>query len=227
MVNGSTAVIPVPLKMTTAFIVKEEGTILVDSGYPGSEGAILGKLDELNIAPKDGRLIVLTHCHPDHAGSASILREKTGAKVLIHRLDADKLRNGTQGELHSVRFVGRILKLFFDREKTSKYPPIEPDIIIDDSFDLGEYGIRGQVISTPGHTLGSVSVILDNGDAIVGDLLIPSFLSNKPNFPFWADDLNELKKSIQKLVNYAPKRVYIAHFGGPYSLADLKEKFRV
>lgn len=225
--DESTAVIPVPLKMTTAFIVKEEGTILVDSGYPGSEDTILRKLDELSIAPEDVHLIVLTHGHPDHAGSASILREKTGAKVAIHRLDAEKLRNGIQGELHSIRFVGRILKLFFDSEKNSKYPPLEPDIIIDDAFDLGEYGIRGKVISTPGHTLGSVSVILDNGDAIVGDLLVPSFLSNKPNFPFWADDLNELKRSIQKLINYSPNRVYIAHFGGPYSLADLKEKFHM
>lgn len=129
--------------------------------------------------------------------------------------------------MHSIRFVGRILKLFFDSEKASKFPPLEPDIIIDDSFDLSEYGIKGKVISTPGHTLGSVSVILENGDAIVGDLLIGSFSSKKPSLPFWADDLEELKRSIGKLIKYAPKKVYIAHFGGPYSLADLKGKFRV
>lgn len=76
-----TAVTPVPLKMTTAFIVKEEGTILVDSGYPGSEDSILGKLAELNIAPEDVRLIVLTHCHPDHTGSASVLRQRLPTEV--------------------------------------------------------------------------------------------------------------------------------------------------
>ncbi|NLU56382.1 MAG: MBL fold metallo-hydrolase [Methanosarcina thermophila] len=43
------------------------------------------------------RLIVLTHGHADHAGSAAALREKTGAKVAVHRLDADKVREGRQG----------------------------------------------------------------------------------------------------------------------------------
>ncbi|WP_340820708.1 MBL fold metallo-hydrolase [Methanolobus sp. WCC4] len=224
---GSTSVIPVPLKMTTAFLVKGEGIILVDSGFPESEDTIIGKLDELDIAPEEVSLIVLTHAHPDHAGSASALRERTGAKVLIHRLDADKLRNGTQGELNSIRFVGRIMKPFFEREKMNKFPPVEPDIIIGSTFDLSDYGIKGEVIHTPGHTPGSVSVILENGDAIVGDLIVPSLLSNKPNFPFWADDRSALKKSIQKVVSYRPERVYIAHFGGPYSSSELKAKFRV
>lgn len=228
--NTSTTVIPVPLKMTTAFIVKEEEeeeAIIVDTGYPGSEDAILEKLREHDIAPEDVKLIVLTHGHPDHAGSAAKLREITGAKVAVHCLDADKLRTGSQGELKPARFIGRVLRPFLGRGKSTHYPPLEPDVLIEDLFELDEYGVTGKVIATPGHTPGSVSVILDNGDAIVGDLIVPSLLSNKPNIPFWADDLNEVMKSIQKLVDYAPEKIYIAHFGGPYSLEDLKESFRM
>ncbi|UGV41698.1 MBL fold metallo-hydrolase [Methanococcoides orientis] len=225
--DTSTNVIPIPLKMTTAFIVRGEGTILVDTGYPGSEDAILEKLHEIDIAPEDVNLIVLTHGHPDHAGSAAKLREITGAKVVINRLDANKLRTGTQGNLKPSRFIGRILKLFLGHGKNTRYPPLEPDILIEDLFELDEYGVLGKVISTPGHTPGSVSIILDNGDAIVGDLIVPSLLSSKPNIPFWADDLNEVMKSIQKLVDYAPERIYIAHFGGPYTLDDLKKSFRI
>ncbi|WP_052402806.1 MBL fold metallo-hydrolase [Methanococcoides methylutens] len=225
--NKATNVIPIPLKMTTAFIVRGEGTVLVDTGYPGSEDAIIEKLREVDIAPEDVNLIVMTHGHPDHAGSAAKLHEITGAKVAIHHLDADKLRNGIQGELKPARFIGRIFKPFLGRGKSTRYPPLEPDILIEDLFELDEYGVMGKVISTPGHTPGSVSIILDNGDAIVGDLIVPSLLSSKPNIPFWADDRDEVMKSIQKLIDYAPERIYIAHFGGPYTLEDLKESFRI
>jgi len=217
-------IIPVPLKMTSAFIIREEGTILVDSGYPGSENTILEKLHEIGGSPEDIRLIVLTHGHADHAGSTAALREKTGAKVAVHRLDADKVRNGMAGKLHPTGFTGRVLGLFFGRKKASMYPAFEPDILINDSLELKEYGIRGKVIHTPGHSPGCVSILLKSGDAIVGDLIFPSIPSGKPSLPFWADDPAEAGRSIKKLISNAPGKIYIAH-GRAYSSAEVKESF--
>ena len=210
--------------MTSAFIIRDEGTILVDSGYPGSEDTILEKLHEIGGSPEDVRLIVLTHGHADHAGSAAALREKTGAKVAVHRLDADKVREGRQGKLHPTGFTGRIFWLFFGQKKASMYPAFEPDILIDDALELEEYGVRGKVIHTPGHSPGCVSVILKSGDAIVGDLIFPSVPSEKPSLPFWADDPEEALRSIKKLIDNAPGNIYIAH-GRAYSSVEVKESF--
>ncbi|HII01801.1 TPA: MBL fold metallo-hydrolase [Methanosarcinaceae archaeon] len=218
-------VIPVHLKMTSAFIIREEGTILVDSGYPGSENAILEKLREIGGSPDDLRLIILTHGHADHAGSAAALQEKTGAKVAVHRMDADKVRKGIQGTLHPTCFSGQILGLFFGQKKSSRYPAFEPDILIDDSLELDEYGVRGKVIHTPGHSPGCVSILLDNGDAIVGDLIFPSIPLEKPSLPFWADDPAEARKSIKKLIEKTSGKIYIAH-GKSYSSKEVKEGFR-
>lgn len=217
-------IIPVPLKMASAFIIRDKGTILVDSGYPGSEDTILEKLNEIGGSPKDIRLIVLTHGHADHAGSAAALREKTGAKIAVHRLDADKVREGMEGELHPIGFTGRILRLFFSLMTNSRYPALEPDILIDESLELEEYGVRGRVIHTPGHSPGCVSVLLESGDAIAGDLIFPSIPSEKPSLPFWADDLAEARRSIKKLIDIAPGKIYIAH-GRAYSSAEVKESF--
>jgi len=220
----SVNIIPVPLKMTSAFIIRDEGTVLVDSGYPGSEDTILEKLHDIGGSPEDVRLIVLTHGHADHAGSAAALREKTGAKVAVHRLDAEKVREGQQGKLHPTGFTGRILGFFFGMKKASSYPAFEPDILIDESLELEEYGIRGRVIHTPGHSPGCVSVLLNSGDAIAGDLIFPSIPSGKPTLPFWGDDPAEAQRSIKKLIEIAPGKIYIAH-GKPFSSAEVKKSF--
>jgi len=44
---------------------------------------------------------------------------------------------------------------------------------MDDEFDLGEYGIAGKIIHTPGHSPSSVSIVLESGETLVGDMLRP------------------------------------------------------
>ena len=75
-----------------------------------------------------------------------------------------------------------------------------------------EYGIPGKVIYTPGHSWGSVSVLMDSGEAFVGDLamnMLPMRLN--PGLPVFGDDFQIIKKSWRKLLDMGAKTVYPAH----------------
>jgi glyoxylase-like metal-dependent hydrolase (beta-lactamase superfamily II) len=208
-------IIPVQLGIVNAYIVKQDGVILVDTGIPGSENAILSAMEKAGIRKQDIRLIVLTHGHGDHAGSAARLREITGAGIAIHSGDAGMLRTGTQGSLSPTGLVGRIAKAFIGWVNRETYPSADPDVVLNGSFDLAPYGVDGTIIPTPGHTAGSVSVVLSGGDVLAGDLIFPQIPSGKPGLPFWAENPAEVPASVSMLLSFTPRRFLPGH-GGPF-----------
>lgn len=160
------------LGFSNAFLLRGDKTIIVDTGRPGNETRILQALEQRNISPADVSLILLTHGHFDHFGSARALKQKLNVPVAIHHLDHVALQNGKDPALHPTRFTGKLLKLFL-HGKTESF---EPDIIIRSEFNLEDYGVSGRVIHTPGHTPGSLSIMLANHDVIIGDLLMGGHL---------------------------------------------------
>ena len=79
-----------PFGMVNAhLIISEGGCILVDAGIPGSEHKIERVLARYGLALHNIKLIIVTHAHVDHAGSAACLRELSGAPILAHQDDAD------------------------------------------------------------------------------------------------------------------------------------------
>jgi glyoxylase-like metal-dependent hydrolase (beta-lactamase superfamily II) len=80
-----------------------------------------------------------------------------------------------------------------------------------------------KIIYTPGHSLGSVSVLLNTGDAFVGDLAMSAFPAClSPGLTIFADDFQKLKKSCQVLIDKGAKRIYPAH-GKPFSIDVIKK----
>lgn len=99
--------------------------------------------------------VINTHCHSDHtAGNASILAA-TGAELLIHRLDAERLTGIT------VRAFSRVLG--------GKGSPV-PDVLLEDGdiVEIGETSLK--VIHTPGHSPGSMCLYTE-GHIFTGDTL--------------------------------------------------------
>ncbi len=97
------------------------------------------------------------------------------------------------------------------------FPPVTVDITLEDGdFPLNEYGIRGKVIPTPGHSPGSVSILLDSGEAFVGDLAMNKFpLRLTAGLPIFAEDVSGLKASWKRLLDQGAKTIYPAH-GDPF-----------
>src|SRR4030065_447589 len=94
MPEQSVEIIQFPLGRANAFIIRGQRPIVIDTGYPGSAPAIIGRLKENGIDPKSVSLILITHGHADHFGNAAELKKLTGAPVPRHKLDAEALIKG-------------------------------------------------------------------------------------------------------------------------------------
>jgi len=195
-----------------AYLLFKPGeAILVDSGRQGSEDKIIQEMARKGLKPTDLKLLILTHAHYDHAGSARRLKEISGCRILIHRLEASRLEagftpipSGTRWKAKIVVAVGRI----FARH-LMKYPSALPDILMEASFNLAELGFPGRLIHTPGHTFGSVVLLMEKGEMITGDTLFG--LAGKRIFPPFAEDKAELKNSWKKISEMEPVIFYPAH----------------
>ncbi|MBU3113559.1 MBL fold metallo-hydrolase [Clostridium lacusfryxellense] len=203
-------VITINLGMVKAFLIKGEKYILVDTGLPKSFEKIKKFLIKNGINPKDISLIILTHNHIDHTGGIMQMKDLTGAKVLIHRIEGDYLQKGISTPVQ-VRSV--FAKLIIIVMKDPIIESFKADLLIEDNFNLNEFGVNGEVIHTPGHTAGSLSVLLNNGETIVGDMISgkdkKKFTTAK--YPFIWNNINDLRNSINMLLSKGAKVFYNSH----------------
>lgn len=218
-------IVPIRLSISNAFLVKGERPVLIDTGCPGDTDRLVAALAREGVAVGDLALILHTHGHRDHAGGTARLKTMTAAPTAVHPADADMLRRGANRPLIPANLTGRLIRAYVDRP----FPPVEPDLALDEAFDLARYGLAGRVLATPGHTEGSVTVLLDGGEAVAGDLVVGGYLGGLlapgvPGYPYFLEDLAELRSSVRKLLRHSPSRVYVGH-GGPLRGDDVRKRF--
>ena len=93
---------------------------------------------------------------------------------------------------------------------------MRPDVVVEDELDLNQHDVRARVIWTPGHTRGSLSVMLESGEAVVGDLVLPRFMAfGPPAIAFWSASRGDSLASIRKVLDLKPSVILTSH-GGPY-----------
>jgi hydroxyacylglutathione hydrolase len=217
-------VIPIHLGMVTVFLVRGKKDILVDAGMPGSARRIEAALRRRGVEPGSLALLLVTHGHTDHFGGVRGLLPVLKCPVAVHRGDVEAFREGRNPESTPIGALARLVMSAAPRAPRTSLPPLEPDIVLDASFALEPYGVEGTIEHTPGHTEGSVSVFLGNGEVIVGDLLRGSIASPRsPRWPFVADDLGEIRRSISRVLDQRPTRIWTSH-AGPLS-ADAVRAF--
>ncbi|MDQ3491943.1 MAG: MBL fold metallo-hydrolase [Chloroflexota bacterium] len=217
------AVIPVeltPFGFLNAYLLRGERTVVVDTGYPSGARRMLAALERHGIAPSDVSLILMTHGHLDHLGGAAELRTRLRVPTALHRLDAEIAASGRDRPLRPARLAGRLFAPFAPRSA----PAFQPDIVHDGELDLAPYGIAGRTIHTPGHTPGSISVLLDDC-VLAGDLVVGGFLRRHvPGLPYFADDRGQLQASIERVLAVANGPLFVGH-RGPVSRESVARRF--
>ena len=220
-----TEITPIALGFDTCYVLKASGVIAIDAGQPKKGGAFLAGLSRASIAPEEIQLILLTHAHWDHMGSAAELKAVTGAPLAVHEREVGWVEQGNPPLPPGVTAWGRVLmamhRLFMP---LITVPPARVDrVLTDEVFPLADFGIPGVAVPTPGHSPGSMSVLLESGEAFVGDLAMNRMpLRMSPGLPIFADDLDEVIRSWHRLLELGVKTVYPAH-GKPFS-ADVMRR---
>jgi hydroxyacylglutathione hydrolase len=215
--SGKNHIIRIPMGTSNAYLVaNKEHAILIDAGMKKKERKIIDALERMNMPIGDIKLIVLTHVHYDHCGSLKTLKDISRAQILVHKAEAAYLEQGycevPQGTMwfsKALSFIGRTLA-----KKLVEYDPVAPDITISERFDLHEYGIAGYILPTPGHTVGSISVVIEDKHAIVGDTLF--HVVKHSVFPPYANDQKALLRSWKQLLETGCEYFYPGH-GKPFT----------
>ena len=207
-------IFPFSLGFNDCYVIREQGVIMIDGGPASKKRDFIKAMKNIPLEPEEIKLIVITDGHPDHIGSARDIKELTKAKIAMHRLAKDCLEAGEWKEMHvpggwlGRKTLGRVVTWF-----SGEIPSAEVELVIgDEGLSLKEYGISGRIVYTPGHTMGSVSVLLDSGQAFVGDLAMNKFpLRLGPGLPTVAEDGGKVKESWKKLLELGVTTVYPAH----------------
>jgi glyoxylase-like metal-dependent hydrolase (beta-lactamase superfamily II) len=208
--NGKNKVQPVKFGHSNIYFIKTEtGHILVDAGMPNKGDELDEKFASAGVDPASVGLIILTHGHLDHVGSVAHAQRVTGAQVLCHRSFSDSLVNGKAEPAIAQNFLGRVLNIMTGL-MGNKFEGTQPDILIDDEYDLDVHGISGKVIHTPGHSPSSVSIMLDDGDALIGDLVRETGSGEISLGMFYADKM-VLLESLEKVAALEPNTIYMSH----------------
>jgi glyoxylase-like metal-dependent hydrolase (beta-lactamase superfamily II) len=118
--------------------------------------------------------------------------------------------------------LASLLKPSIQRES---YPPVSANIWVDNTLDLAELGMRGQVLSAPGHTPGSLVVLIDD-KAFVGDLVRGELLhKTKPARHFYMCDLKKNHQDITRVLDSGSIKTWYTGHMGPVSAPSVRDEF--
>jgi len=184
-----TTIVNVGYRSTNYWVVSA-GTsrLLVDIGWPGTLGAMKANLKRMGVPLREIRYALATHYHIDHAGLAEELK-KEGVPLLVLPVQ-----------------IGAIPIMKTWTKPADHYVDITPDGNVTISFEqsrqlLGQIGILGEILHTPGHSDDSVSLLLDDGSVFTGDLPPEAAAYDNP----------VALASWRLLREHGATRVYLAH----------------
>jgi hydroxyacylglutathione hydrolase len=202
-----------------SYLIYGETITLVDTGVAGGEVQIFETIRSSGRSPSEIALIVLTHSHPDHIGSASAIQHKTGCSIAAHPaerawIEDVALQNRERPVPGFTTLVGGSVNI--DHELN------EGDSIEPDETREGEM----QVFSTPGHSAGSISLFMHNEGALFSGDAIPI----PGEMPVYDDALFSVR-SVNKLKTIRGIRVLLSSWDDPrkdgyaYRQMDLALKY--
>ena len=184
-------------------LIKSGNTnVLIDTGPASRRKLLIDTLADKNLDPSDIDIVILTHMHWDHCQNTDLF---TSSSIVIHSHEIDYMKNPTSGDLMAASYLTDMMG------KLNLNPVNDGDVITD--------GI--QVMSTPGHTKGHMSVLIESHDGlktIAGDALPDggTIVRGLPYNIFW--DENDARDSLEKMI--AKSDIFYPGHDTPFQLEN-------
>lgn len=219
-----------------AYLLKQDGScLLVDTGgylikdklFNSRREQLLQQLSANGCGADNLKLVVLTHGDCDHAANAAFLRSQYGAKIAMHSEDIELVDHPTMEKMmETFRYRSVFLKGFFllikgkikqVMQKTwENFEGFQPDILLDEGYNLEPYGFNAKSIFLPGHTKGSIGILTARNDLISGDIFANV---GKPAAAPNAFDFKALDESIKRIKAMNIQTIFPGH-GEPFAMKD-------
>jgi len=206
--------LPYHLGSVNCYLIETDtGYILIDTGGSNKRTTLENELESAGCRPGDLKLIVLTHGDFDHIGNATYLREKYDTKIAMNSYDSGMIERGDMfwNRKKGNKLIRMIAPLLFGFTKSNRS---QPDLSIEDGYDLSTYGFDAKVLSIPGHSKGSIGILTAGGDLFCGDLLTNI---DKPVINSIIDDVAVANASVERLKSLEINTVYPGH-GKPFPM---------
>ena len=183
------------------FISASAHNILVDTGSEAGFFKLKAGMNLLYLPHTKISFLILTHTHFDHCQNAAKIKAEEGCKIVISKDGKEsaeygysKLPKGVFPVTKPITLLGNLIG-----KKKFGFEPFNADIFVEDEFDFINYSLKIKLIKTAGHSLDSISVIVDNEVAIVGDTMFGIFKNSV--LPPFADSPAEIMVSWKRLLD--------------------------
>lgn len=192
-------------ELASYLFVTPQGDILMNSNYESSVPVIKASIEKLGFKMSDIKILIAGHAHPDHVEGDALMKELTGAQVVVGRVDADKTKEFRPG---------------------GKEHPIDRLIDEGETVSLGGTTLTAHLM--PGHTRGCLAwstTLKENGKSyytFIECSLNGQFLQSLDNYPGMIDDFRATFKKARTF----PVEVFLSSHASFFNLAEKYEKLQ-
>ncbi len=206
--------LPLPLRLGTvnSYLLKTPAEyVLIDTGPRAGRAALDKALAESGCQAGHLSLILLTHGDFDHSGNAAYLKSALGGRIAMHSADVGMVERGDMswGRKKENPLTRALVPIILGFTKADRF---SPDLCVEEGFDLSSYGLDARVVSTPGHSSGSIGILTASGNLFCGDLFNNGM---NPSLNDLSDAPPITRASVEKLRGMHIKMIYPGH-GQPF-----------
>ena len=198
------------------YLVDCKGSLaLIDTGGGNGIPRVIENIGKMGLDPDDLEVAFVTHCHYDHIGGNKAIKDATGCKIAAH-----------EDEKEEIEGLGELTLYEMGRESGLEFEPSRVDVSLIGGESMRVGDIDFEIVHTQGHTPGGISLVVREEGAMSlfpGDTASAQGRLGFINGPGFS--LGDWKKSIKKMLDLNPERMFPGH--GVFVLSGAVEHLTV